>query len=738
MAHLTIDPDLLGVDREGVFRLYSRGLGGAGSVFVKGFGYFQELHIPSTGPVTTNIPLSEDICPPQEYHLYHNGQHLGAFRMTRELMQMPLAFSALKRTTSPLVVPALISATAPVSPGEGEWWFDVGSPSVNPPSPPRNILKVRHNGAWIAAVPTHISDTAPASPGEGEWWFNPTTKILSVWHNGQWIADIGMSSDAATKRVADGAVQVDSFDLSGRDLTVASAGGSSQTLTIPGITIDANGVIQGNPNEVTRVNFTGAGVSTAVTGTVATVTILADSSAIDSSITAIRDRLDDLEDTEQDIRKDTVLANAVSVTVTPNSWTPIPGPIAVPSARHSNYIEATVTASGIDPAHTQFKVQALIDAGSSGISFTNIGGPGDDNNRYRLRKSGSDFEFQSDTQDTYLVTLKDSEPDVTGLVKLAPTGTNNVDLTRVDGVLHAQYTGPNNGGGGHGTITSVVAGEGLTGGATTGGATLNVNPGQGIDISGDKVQVKLDATSDTANPLSRTDEGLDILPGGIQTEHVADGAITEGKLADDVAAKLHTDSEIEGIVKRIEAVSAVDTVTAFTGVNIDSFTTLDFNTGSVSWRFSSFDYDAGEDTVTIAFIHPGPSLTPITQADLSALRPYHLAIGSYRFAFADAVSAIPPPGTTINFTWSGVTAQPWVSGSATNTITVFEPLGPENYVPENNDDGKVLESQSGFPVWAYPAIRSSVGIERIEFLTMASYRALAVKDSKTLYITQGT
>jgi len=69
------------------------------------------------------------------------------------------------------------------------------------------------------------------------------------------------------------------------------------------------------------------------------------------------------------------------------------------------------------------------------------------------------------------------------------------------------------GGGGSGDITSVVAGTGLTGGATTGDATVNVIGGTGLTANADDIQI--------------TD-------GGVGTTQLANDSVTGDKLADNI------------------------------------------------------------------------------------------------------------------------------------------------------------------------------------------------------------
>ena len=73
-------------------------------------------------------------------------------------------------------------------------------------------------------------------------------------------------------------------------------------------------------------------------------------------------------------------------------------------------------------------------------------------------------------------------------------------------------TASGGGGGGSGDITSVVAGNGLTGGATSGAATLNIGAGTGIDVAADAISVDVsDFMTNGANNRIVTATGTDAM-----------------------------------------------------------------------------------------------------------------------------------------------------------------------------------------------------------------------------------
>jgi len=65
----------------------------------------------------------------------------------------------------------------------------------------------------------------------------------------------------------------------------------------------------------------------------------------------------------------------------------------------------------------------------------------------------------------------------------------NPPFSFTDSVTWSEFTGFGGGGSGTGDITAVLAGDGLTGGATSGIASLAVGAGNGISVSADAVSI---------------------------------------------------------------------------------------------------------------------------------------------------------------------------------------------------------------------------------------------------------
>ena len=91
-------------------------------------------------------------------------------------------------------------------------------------------------------------------------------------------------------------------------------------------------------------------------------------------------------------------------------------------------------------------------------------------------------------------------------------------------------------------------------------------------------------------------------------------------------------------------------------------------------------------------------VTPI--ASVAKLRPYHVKIGETRLAFAEARVN---PGDAHNpdiYEWIGGYPS-WGAAGGKVTLTIYEPIGPENFVPggRNADNGKVLKRTAAGPVW---------------------------------------
>ena len=118
-----------------------------------------------------------------------------------------------------------------------------------------------------------------------------------------------------------------------------------------------------------------------------------------------------------------------------------------------------------------------------------------------------------------------------------------------------------------GDITSVVAGSGLTGGATSGAATLNIGAGTGIDVAADAISVDVsDFMSNGSNNRIVTATGADAMNAEANASFdgstlAVTGAITA---TGDITAFSSSDKTLKENISNIE--NAVDKVSKINGV----------------------------------------------------------------------------------------------------------------------------------------------------------------------------
>jgi hypothetical protein len=124
-----------------------------------------------------------------------------------------------------------------------------------------------------------------------------------------------------------------------------------------------------------------------------------------------------------------------------------------------------------------------------------------------------------------------------------------------------------------GDITGIVAGDGLTGDATSGDATLAVGAGTGITVNADDIQIA-DGGVDTLQLAADAVDGTKIADDSIDSEHYVDGSIDTAHIADDQI----THAKLEA---RYTAIQDISTTSGT--INLDASSYAAFNlTGNLT------------------------------------------------------------------------------------------------------------------------------------------------------------
>lgn len=254
-----------------------------------------------------------------------------------------------------------------------------------------------------------------------------------------------------------------------------------------------------------------------------------------------------------------------------------------------------------------------------------------------------------------------------------------------------------------GDITGIVAGNGLTGDATSGDASLAVGAGTGITVNANDVQISdggvgtTQLAADSVTNAKIADDSIDsehYVDGSIDTAHIADDAVTTDKLADSINTEIaantakvtnatHTGDVTGATVLTIadDAVTAdklansINTEIAANTAKVTNATHTGDVTGSVALTIA-------DDAVTIAKIADAAIVTEsegISSNDNDTTLPTSAAVKDYVDSQGIGVSVISSNTTAVNGNLYVLTAN----------LTLTLPASPSagNYIKVSNRSG---------------------------------------------------
>ena len=271
--------------------------------------------------------------------------------------------------------------------------------------------------------------------------------------------------------------------------------------------------------------------------------------------------------------------------------------------------------------------------------------------------------------------------------------------------------------GGGGYITSVVAGAGLTGGASSGAATVNVVGGDGITANADEIEVTVDdstielSASDGSGSVRIKDLGVstaklaaDAVTGAkiadeaIDSEHYVDGSIDTAHIGDDQVtyAKIQNVSATNRILGRDSAgagvIEEISPASLRTMINVEDGATADQTKADID----------GLAITTVGTLDTGDATAIVSAASTTAAGKVELATTAETTTGTDSTRAVTPDGlkdgyqgstnvTTLGTistgTWNGTAiAQDYIAGDAINGSKIADDsIDSEHYVDGSID-----------------------------------------------------
>ncbi len=167
--------------------------------------------------------------------------------------------------------------------------------------------------------------------------------------------------------------------------------------------------------------------------------------------------------------------------------------------------------------------------------------------------------------------------ELTNVSTVAPTSNQ---VLQWNGTTWLPGTVSGGGGGGSGDITAVVAGSGLTGGATSGSATLNIGSGSGITVNADSIEVDTSVTVTLSATQTLTAKTLTspVINTGVSGTAI-DTDLTQTSASDDTLAsakaiKTYADSKLAELVE--------DTTPQLGGTLDANSNTIDMGTNTIT------------------------------------------------------------------------------------------------------------------------------------------------------------